>query len=91
MQVGEVASISIEVLEQANVHLANTFSFQDAIRYRCSGIKEGLVLRLLHLRLGMCLDGSLPCEALAVPLKKACDSDTYGHIAHSCHGTTRPC
>ena len=32
MQVGEVASISIEVLEQANVHLANIFSSQDAGR-----------------------------------------------------------
>lgn len=32
MQVGEVASISIEVLEQANVHLANIFWFQDAGR-----------------------------------------------------------
>lgn len=45
MQVGGVDSISIEVLKQANVHLANTFSSQDAIRYRCSGIKGGPVLR----------------------------------------------
>ena len=47
MQVGGVASISIEVLEQANVHLANKFSSQDTGRHLpfffC--IKGGLVLR----------------------------------------------
>jgi hypothetical protein len=46
IQVGGVASISIEVLEQANVHLANILSSQDIGRHLpfiC--IKGGPVLR----------------------------------------------